>query len=66
MVAKVKKIITVMDLRPFLHHRDGEDFEVTKLVNTVEFEIGQVLAEGEIRKIIAGGLTTVNVIPHKK
>jgi hypothetical protein len=65
-MAKVKKTITVMDLRPHLHHRNGEDFKITKLVNTVEFEIGQVLAENEIRRIIAGGLTTVNVIPHKK
>lgn len=61
----IKRTITVMDLRNTTYHEKGKDFEITKLVNTVNYEIGQELSKHEVDRIIQKA-TTVNVIPYKK
>lgn len=67
-MAMIKRTITVMDLRNTTFYEKGKEFEITKLVNTVSYEIGQELSKGEVDQIIrgGGGSTTVNIIPYKK
>jgi len=63
----IKRTITVMDLRNTTFYEKGKEFEITKLVNTVNYEIGQEMSKSAVEHIIrGGGSTTVNVIPYKK
>ena len=70
-MAPIKRTITVMDLRNTTFYEKGKEFEITKLVNTISYEIGQEMSKSEVDRIIhggrgSGGSTTVNIIPYKK
>lgn len=64
-MGKIKRTITVMDMRTDLYHKDDQDFQVTKLVNTTEYKIDQFLTKREVDRAIHAG-AQVTVIPYKK
>ena len=64
-MSKIKRSLTVMDLRDSVFYGGSGEFKVIKAVNITSYAINQHLSKGEVDNIIHSG-TQVTVVPYKR